>query len=261
LRTPFIVGNWKMNKTATEAAVFIREFRRQCPAVSGIEVGIAPPFTALQAVRDGLGSDTPYRLGAQDLFWEDKGAFTGEISGAMLKDLGCRFVIIGHSERRQYFGEQDEWTNKKIHAALRHGLRPILCVGETLAEREAELTDGVVTRQLRHGLASLDKDSMHHVTLAYEPVWAIGTGRAATPDQADAVHRLLRRIVAQDRSAETADRLVILYGGSVSPQNIGSFLASPEVDGALVGGACLDPASFATLIRVAAETRAAVHPN
>ena len=244
-----------MNKTASEASVFVREFMRQCPPNPRIEIGLAPPFTALQSVREALGPNAPYQLGAQDMFWEDKGAFTGEVSGPMLRDLGCRFVIIGHSERRQYFGEQDEWTNKKVAAALRHDLRAILCVGETLAEREGGLTDGVVTRQLMNGLAGLDTAHVSRVALAYEPVWAIGTGRAATPEQAVSVHRMLRRAVREQWNEKNADALIILYGGSVTPQNIGSFLSWEDIDGALVGGACLDPTSFATLAKITLTTR------
>ncbi|HEX2056340.1 MAG TPA: triose-phosphate isomerase [Nitrospiraceae bacterium] len=255
MRIPFLVGNWKMNKTASEASVLVREFLRRCPPRPGVQIGLAPPFTALHSVREALGADSAYELGAQDMFWEDKGAFTGEISGPMLKDLGCRFVIIGHSERRQYFGEQDEWTNKKVAAALRHDLRAILCVGETLAEREEGRTDDVVTRQLKNGLAGLDKEHMRRVVVAYEPVWAIGTGRAATPEQALSVHRVLRQAVQEQWSAETAQALIILYGGSVTPHNIGSFLSCDDIDGALVGGACLDPASFATLADIAVTCR------
>ncbi len=255
MRIPYVVGNWKMNKTASEASLFVREFLRQCPPITGIQIGLAPPFTALQTVHEALGSDTPYHLGAQDMFWEDKGAFTGEVSGPMLRDLGCRFAIIGHSERRHYFGEQDEWTNKKVVAALRSDLQAILCVGETLAERKAGLTEGVVTHQLRSGLAGLDKEHMSRVALAYEPVWAIGSGQAATPEQAVSVHRVLRKAVQDHWNAETANALTILYGGSVTPQNIGGFVSSEEIDGALVGGACLDPASFVTLAKIALTTR------
>lgn len=255
MRIPFLVGNWKMNKTASEASVFVREVLRRCTPSPAIEIGLAPPFTALQSVREALGADTPYLLGAQDVFWEDKGAFTGEVSGPMLKDLDCRFVIIGHSERRQYFGEEDEWTNKKVAAALRYDLRAILCVGETLAEREAGLTDSVVTRQLMNGLAGLEKEHMRRVALAYEPVWAIGTGRAATPEQAVSAHRVLRQTVHDHWNPETAAALTILYGGSVTPHNVGSFLSCEDIDGALVGGACLDPASFATLADIALTTR------
>jgi triosephosphate isomerase len=255
VRTPFIVGNWKMNKTASEASVLVRDFLRLCPRTTEIEVGLAPPFTALQTVRDALGPDAPFQLGAQNLFWEDKGAFTGEVSGPMLKDLGCRFVIIGHSERRQQFGEQNAWTNKKIQAALRSDLRAILCVGETLAERESGLTDSIVTRQIQAGLDGLDKQQMSRVALAYEPIWAIGTGRAATPEQARSVHSLLRNTVRDQWNQDIAEALPILYGGSVTPQNIGSFISCEEIDGALVGGACLDPVSFATLATIALTTR------
>jgi triosephosphate isomerase len=244
-----------MNKTGSEASVLVREFMRQCPPNPSLDIGLAPPFTALHSVREALGPDATYQLGAQDMFWEDKGAFTGEVSGPMLRDLGCRFVIVGHSERRQYFGEQDECTNKKVAAALRHGLRPILCVGESLAEREAGSTHGVVTRQLINGLAGLDEEHVRRVALAYEPVWAIGTGRPATPEQAVSVHRVLRQLVQERWKRETADALTILYGGSVTPQNIGSFLSWEDIDGALVGGACLDPLSFATLAKITLDGR------
>lgn len=257
MRTPFLVGNWKMNKTASEAAVFVREFQRHCPLTDNIEIGVAPPFTALHTVREALGSNSRVRLGAQDLFWEEAGAFTGEVSAAMLKDLSCQFVIVGHSERRRSFGELDEWTNKKVAAALRHGLQAILCVGETLDERDGGLTERVVARQLRNGLSGLEKQQAGRVVLAYEPVWAIGTGRAATPDQATAVHQLLRQTVKEHWSADIAEALIILYGGSVTPQNITSFLSSEDIDGALVGGACLDPVSFATLAKLSSEACAA----
>jgi triosephosphate isomerase len=243
-----------MNKTASEASVLVQDFLRRCPAKPGVEIGLAPPFTALHSVREALGTHSTYQLGAQNLFWEDRGAFTGEVSGPMLKDFGCRFVIIGHSERRQYFGEQDEWTNKKVAAALRHDLRAVLCVGETLAEREAGQTDSVVTRQLANGLAGVDKQHMDRVVLAYEPVWAIGTGRAATPEQAMSVHRTLRQAVQEQWNAEAAEALIILYGGSVTPHNLASFLSCEDIDGALVGGACLDPASFATLADITATS-------
>jgi triosephosphate isomerase len=244
-----------MNKTASEAAVFVRDFLKRCPPRPGIEIGLAPPFTALETVRESLGREAVYQLGAQDLFWEDKGAFTGEVSGPMLTDLGCRFVIIGHSERRHYFGEPDEWVQKKVEAALRHELRAILCVGETLAEREAGHTDRVILRQLMNGLDGLGKEHMSRVVVAYEPVWAIGTGHAATPEQAVSVHRMIRRAIRDRWGPETADALVILYGGSVTPQNIGGFLSQGDIDGALVGGACLDPGSFATLAEVTLTAR------
>ena len=251
MRTRFIIGNWKMNKTAREAGAFVRRLTQELPVLDGIQVGFAPPFTALHAAREALGPAPAFLLGAQNLYWEDKGAFTGEVSGTMLKDLGCQFVLVGHSERRQYFGEQDSWTNKKVLAALRHGLQPILCVGETLQERETGQTDLVLQRQLHTGLAGIEDKSLDTITIAYEPVWAIGTGRAASPEQAIFVHRMIRRTISQMSGSDTGRRVRILYGGSVTPQNIVDFLASEEIDGALVGGACLDPASFATLITVA----------
>ncbi len=251
MRTRFIVGNWKMNKTATEAVDFAHRLTQELPSAEGIQVGFTPPFTALHATRGALASNPAFLLGAQNLHWEEKGAFTGEVSGPMLKDLGCEFVLVGHSERRQYFGEQDTWTNRKVLAALRHGLRPILCVGETLQERDSEHTDAVIERQLRAGLAGVDGPGLAAVTIAYEPVWAIGTGRAATPQQAVPVHRKIRSIVGELGGPDAARRLRILYGGSVTPKNIADFLSCEEIDGALVGGACLDPLSFATLIKVA----------
>lgn len=257
MRTRFLVGNWKMNKTATEASAFVHELVRHVPRTAEIHVGLTPPFTALQAVRDTLGASSLFLLGAQNLYWEEKGAFTGEVSGAMLKDLGCRFVLVGHSERRQYFGEQDAWTNKKVLAAIRHGIQPILCVGETLQERDAGNTDLVIQRQLRAGLAGIGATSLEGLTIAYEPVWAIGTGRAASSDQAVPVHRLIRRTIDELSGSNSGGKVRILYGGSVTPQNIADFLRSEEIDGALVGGACLDPVSFATLITVALGTRPA----
>ncbi len=252
MRTRFIIGNWKMNKTATEAVAFVRRLSEEVTALDGIQAGFAPPFTALHAAGEALGTASPFLLGAQNIYWEDKGAFTGEISGSMLKGLGCQFVLIGHSERRQYFGEQDSWTNKKVLAALRNGLQPILCVGETLQDRDTEQTDLVIQRQLRAGLAGIDGYTLATMTIAYEPVWAIGTGRAASPEQAVPVHRLIRQTLNElGGSSEAGRRVRILYGGSVTPQNIADFLASEEIDGALVGGACLDPVSFATLIKVA----------
>ena len=246
-----------MNKTASEAAVFVRELAQQVTDLGGIHIGLTPPFTALQAVRDALGPAPHYLLGAQNLYWEDKGAFTGEVSGLMLKDLGCQFVLIGHSERRQFFGDQDAWTNKKVLAAIRHGLQPILCVGETLEDRDAGKTDAVIQRQLRTALSGIEAQSLGSMAIAYEPVWAIGTGRAASPDQAVPVHRMIRRTIDELNGSDIGHRVRILYGGSVTPKNIGDFLLDEEIDGALVGGACLDPASFATLISVALRSKPA----
>ncbi|MCW5798008.1 MAG: triose-phosphate isomerase [Nitrospira sp.] len=251
MRTRFIIGNWKMNKTATEAGAFVRRLTEELPSLDGIQVGFAPPFTALHAAHEALGPTPTFLLGAQDLYWEDKGAFTGEVSGTMLKELGCHFVLVGHSERRQFFGEQDSWTNKKVLAAWRNGLQPVLCVGETLQDRDTDQTDLVIQRQLRAGLAGIEGPHLESMIIAYEPVWAIGTGRAASPAQAVPVHRLIRQTINELSRAEAGRQVRILYGGSVTPHNIADFLASEEIDGALVGGACLDPVSFATLAKVA----------
>lgn len=251
MRIRFIIGNWKMNKTATEAVAFVRGLTQELPTLGGIQVGFAPPFTALHAAGEALGPTPAFLLGAQDLYWEDKGAFTGEVSGNMLKELGCQFVLVGHSERRQYFGEQDSWTHKKVLAALRNGIQPVLCVGETLQDRDTGQTDSVIERQLRAGLAGIERQQLDSMIIAYEPVWAIGTGRAASPEQAVPVHRLIRKTMNELSGSEAGQRVRILYGGSVTPQNIADFLASEEIDGALVGGACLDPTCFATLAKIA----------
>jgi len=256
VRRPLIVGNWKMNKTASEAAVFIRDLRERVPASPHADVVLAPPFTALESARNALGSSSWIILGAQDVHWEQHGAFTGEVSAPMLCDLGCRYVIVGHSERRILFGERDETIQKKVRAALKHGLSPILCVGESLADREASRTESVVTAQLSGGLAGLTTQDLATVTIAYEPVWAIGTKQAATTEQAVAVHRSIRLFVETGWSSDAAAAIRILYGGSVTSQNIESLLVSDTIDGALVGGACLDPDSFATILRLAQIPRA-----
>jgi triosephosphate isomerase len=240
-----------MHKTASEAAAFVRRLSELAPPTDGIEVVLAPSFTSLQAAAQAASPAFPFTLAAQNLHWEDKGAFTGEVSAPMLADLGCRYAILGHSERRQLFGEQDEDIGKKVLAALRHGLRPILCLGESLEEREAGRTESVVTGQLTRCLEGVSKDDVILVTIAYEPIWAIGTGRAATPVQATAVHETLRRTLASGWGSEAGEQGRILYGGSVTPENIEAFLASSQVDGALVGGACLDPQSFATICSLA----------
>ena len=245
-----------MNKTASEAAAFVRQLKERLPALSTtVELVVAPPFTALESVHIALGPSSPIQLGAQNMFWEDRGAYTGEVSAPMLKDLGCRYVILGHSERRILFGEQGDCIQKKIRAALNHGLRPILCIGETLAERENGTTDDVLTQQLHDGLSGLTSEALAAVTIAYEPVWAIGTGKAATVDQAIAAHHTIRRVLAAFASPAIADGTRILYGGSVTPENIESLLASDQVDGALIGGACLQVESFATIATVASAAR------
>ena len=256
MRRPLIVGNWKMNKTASEAAAFVCDLRKRVPASPHADVVLAPPFTALESVHNALGPSSWISLAAQNLHWEPHGAFTGEVSAPMLRDLGCRYVIVGHSERRTCFGERDESIQKKVRAALKFGLSPILCVGESLADREAGRTESVVTAQLSSSLAGLPTQDLATVTIAYEPVWAIGTGRAATTEQAVIVHRSIRLFVETGWNSERASAIRILYGGSVTPQNIESLLASDAIDGALVGGACLNLDSFATIITFAQIPRA-----
>lgn len=256
MRTVLIVGNWKMNKTASDAATFTRALSERLHGCSShIELVVAPPFTALQAVRTALAPSSPLQLGAQDMFWEDHGAYTGEVSAPMLLDLGCRYVILGHSERRTLFGEQSDGVQKKIRTALKHGLRPILCIGESLKQREAGTTDAVLTQQLDESLSGFTADALDGMTVAYEPIWAIGTGKSATVEQAVAAHQTIRRVLATTFSPALADSTRILYGGSVTPQNIESLLASSQIDGALIGGACLQVDSFATIASVASAAR------
>ena len=245
-----------MNKTASEAAAFIRDLRERVSASPHADVVIAPPFTALETAYSALGPSSWINLCAQDVHWEEQGAFTGEVSAPMLRELGCRYVIVGHSERRTLFGEQDENIQKKVLAALKHGLSPILCVGESLAERETNRTESIVTAQLKVSLAGLTAQDLATVTVAYEPVWAIGTGRAATTEQAVTAHRSIRLFIETGWDSQTASAIRILYGGSVTPQNIESLLVSDAIDGALVGGACLNPNSFATIIDLAQIQRA-----
>jgi len=240
-----------MHKTAAEAAAIVQHLSKLVPEPGNVEVVLAPPFTALQAASQAMPVPHPFILAAQNLFWEDQGPFTGEISAPMLKELSCQYVILGHSERRQHFGEQDAGINRKVRASLRHRLRPILCVGESLADRESGRTETVVTDQLLRCLDGISKDELRLVTIAYEPVWAIGTGRAASAAQAAAVHKTLRASLARSWGPEACEPVRILYGGSVTPENAGEFLASDQVGGALVGGACLDPQSFAKIISLA----------
>ena len=246
-RRPILAGNWKMNMTATQA----RELAlKLIPLVSGAkdrDIVLGPPFTSLSAVAETI-KGTNIGLSAQNLHWEDKGAFTGEISADMLLDSGCKYVIIGHSERRQYFGETDETVNKKVKQALKKGLLPILCVGETLAEREAGKLNEIIGRQVTGGLKDIPASEMAKIVVAYEPVWAIGTGKTATPEQANEVHALIRQKVKALYNADIAEGLRIQYGGSVTPENVSQLMAMPDIDGALVGGASLKPESFAALV-------------
>lgn len=245
-----MAANWKLNNTVPEALKFIAAFTADLKSASGVDVVIGAPFTALYSMGVAL-ADTEYKLAAQDIYWEDSGAFTGEISGPMLRDVGCDCVIIGHSERRQYFGETDEAVNRKISAALRNGLLPIVCVGETLEQREANKTWEVIETQLRDGLKNIDLKGLEDFVIAYEPVWAIGTGKTATPEQAQEVHGLIRNHLNEVYGADTADRVRILYGGSVKPSNCRELMSKQDIDGALVGGASLKPDQFAAIVRSA----------
>jgi triosephosphate isomerase (TIM) len=247
-RTPLVAGNWKMHKTLSEARDLAREVRAGVPSGSAAEVALGPAYTALAAVAVELAGST-IRLAAQDTFWKREGAFTGAISPWMLADVGCTYVIIGHSERRQHFGDTNYTVNLKLKASLEAGLKVILCVGETLEQREAEQTMAVVGAQLREGLESLPDLNGANLVIAYEPVWAIGTGRTATPDQAQEVHRFIRENLFQ--LLIQGDEIRILYGGSVTPDNAASLLAQPDLDGALVGGASLKAPSFLKIIEAA----------
>jgi triosephosphate isomerase len=248
LRKPLIAGNWKMYKTIAETEAFMDQLAPRIFEVRHCEIVIAPPFTALRRAVE-LGEAIGIAIGAQDLHWEKEGAFTGEVSAAMLREAGCRYTIIGHSERRQFFGETDDSVNRKLRAALAAGLRPIVCVGELLTERDTGQTEAVLDRQLTGGLAGLTEAEFSPIIIAYEPVWAIGTGRTATPEIAEQAHAFIRGRVAQRISPAAAERLRILYGGSVKPDNIAGLMAQPDIDGALVGGASLEPGSFAAIIR------------
>ncbi len=246
-RRPIIAGNWKMNMTASQARELASKLLPLVKDVRDREIVLGPPFTSLAAVAETI-KGSPIALAAQNLHWEEKGAFTGEISADMLLDSGCKYVIIGHSERRQFFGETDETVNKKVRKALAKGLLPILCVGETLAEREAGKLAEVISRQVTVGLKDIPADEMRMVVIAYEPVWAIGTGKTATPEQANEVHGRIRSKVKELYPADIAEGLRIQYGGSVTPENVSSLMAMPDIDGALVGGASLKPDSFAALV-------------
>jgi len=246
-RRPIIAGNWKMNKTTAEARDLAQKLVPLVANAGGRDIVLAPPFTALQTVAEAI-KGTSIGLSAQNMHWEDKGAFTGEISAEMLLALGCKYVIIGHSERRQYFGETDDTVNKKVKQALKKGLSPILCVGETLAEREAGKLNEIISRQVTGGLKDIGADDMKKIVVAYEPVWAIGTGKTATPEQANEVHALIRGKVKSLYGADIAEGLRIQYGGSVTPDNVSSLMTMPDIDGALVGGASLKPETFAALV-------------
>ncbi len=251
MRRPIIAANWKMHKTHLEAMHFVEGIRnRLAPEdYERVEVVICPPATAIRTVQTTIdGAELPVGLGAQNMHWATHGAYTGEISPTMLAKLGVTYVIIGHSERRELFGESDGWVNRKVKAAFDHDLVPIMCVGETLEEREAGSTEAKVTNQVRAGLAGVSADNVARIVIAYEPIWAIGTGRNAYPDDAQATIALIRSTVASV-AGEAAEAVRIQYGGSVKAANIAGFMAQPEIDGALVGGASLDPEEFARIVR------------
>jgi triosephosphate isomerase len=247
-RRLFIAGNWKMNTTRASGLALVRDLLKELGRLDQVDLAVCPPFVYLGAIHEVLGG-THIALGAQDVFYQDEGAFTGEISAAMLKDVGCRYVILGHSERRHVIGESDELVNRKILKALSDGLEVIFCVGELLAQRESEQTDEIVARQVSVGLEGVNADAMKRVTIAYEPVWAIGTGRNATPQQAQEVHAMIRGLLADMYNPRVAQAVRIQYGGSVKPANAAEILAQPDVDGALVGGASLKASDFVGIVK------------
>jgi triosephosphate isomerase len=254
VRPRIIAGNWKLYKTVREAIDLVTLLKRELYSVRDCRIVVCPPYTAITEVAEVL-VDSNIELGAQDLYWEDAGAFTGEVSGPLLKEAGCAYVIVGHSERRQLFGETDDAVNRKLKAALRAGLVPIVCCGETLAEREASRTLDVLRTQITAAYRDVPPAGAAATVVAYEPVWAIGTGRVATPVQAQEAQKYIRSLLASLYSPKEAEAVPILYGGSVKPENAGDILKQPDVDGALVGGASLDARAFAAIVRSAACVR------
>jgi triosephosphate isomerase (TIM) len=247
MRLPVIAGNWKMHKTIEEARVLARAVKAGASEVTHCQVAMAPPNTALSSVAAEIRA-TPIVLAAQNVHWEPKGAYTGEVSVPMLEDVGCGMVILGHSERRQYFGETDQTVNRRLKAVLKSPLQAIVCIGETLAEREAGNYNQVIVQQLAGGLDSLTRQDLTRIILAYEPVWAIGTGRTASPETAQEVHAAIRDWLSQKYGNEASQEVRILYGGSVKPDNIADLMRQPDIDGALVGGACLEAESFLRIV-------------
>jgi len=248
VRNPFIAGNWKMHKTIRESVDFARLLVNKCDELADRRIVIAPPFPALQAVGEALkGSEI--HLSAQNLHEQPSGAYTGEVSAGMLSDAGCEYVIVGHSERRTIFGEKDDVINKKLKIGISSGLMPIFCIGETLSERDAGQTFAVIDRQIKEGLNNLTTDDIRRVVIAYEPVWAIGTGKTATPEQAQEVHAYIREIIKKTYGEGVSAFVAVIYGGSVNPNNIGGLMDQPDIDGALVGGASLDIESFIRIIQ------------
>jgi triosephosphate isomerase (TIM) len=255
MRKKIVAANWKMNMLQAEAAEFVEDLLLEIGDMLAVEVVIVPPFTAIARVAEALGSDHNIKVGAQNMFWERNGAFTGEISAAMLRDLFVRYVVLGHSERRQVFHETDEMVNRKVRCAHEATLRPIVCIGETLEERDAGRVEEILERQLRGSLAGVAAKDLQETVIAYEPVWAIGTGRNATPEEAQGAHAFVREMLGALSDSATAERIRIQYGGSVKPENARALMAQPDIDGALVGGASLEARSFAQIVRAADEEK------
>src|SRR5215468_11899740 len=251
MRKKIVAANWKMNMLQAEAAEFVKDLLLEIGDMSAVEVVIVPPFTVIAKVVESLGKAQNIKVGAQNMFWEHSGAFTGEISAPMLRDLFVRYVVLGHSERRQMFDETDKIVNRKVRAALEATLRPIVCVGETLEQRDKGNVQKILSIQLRGSLAGLSAKELQETVIAYEPIWAIGTGRNATPAQAQEAHAFIRHILREMADETTAERVRIQYGGSVKPENARELMSQPDIDGALVGGASLDPRSFAQIVKAA----------
>ncbi|NJP05488.1 MAG: triose-phosphate isomerase [Chloroflexaceae bacterium] len=247
MRVPLLAGNWKMHKTVSEAVDLVKALLDGVGAPTDREVLVCPPYTALLAVQPLL-EGKPIGLGAQDVFHEVQGAYTGAISPVMLRDIGCTYVIVGHSERRQYFGDDDAAVNRKLHSALAHGLRPIMCVGESKPQRDAGEAESVVVSQIHGGLAEVTAAQMNDVVIAYEPIWAIGTGDTATPDDAQAMHAAIRNVLTELFGDTVSSQVRIQYGGSVKPDNVDDLMAQPDIDGALVGGASLKAEQFLRIV-------------
>ncbi|MFL6501371.1 MAG: triose-phosphate isomerase [Candidatus Udaeobacter sp.] len=253
MRKKIIAANWKMNMTQGESAQFVESFLRDIGEINDVEVVIIPPFTAIPKVSEALGRAHNIKLGAQNMYWKKSGAFTGEISAPLLRDLFVHYVVLGHSERRTLFGETDEIVNRKVHAAHEGQLRPIVCVGETLDQRDKGDVEKILSMQLRGSLAGLTPIQLQEDVIAYEPVWAIGTGRNATPQQAQEAHAFIRHVLGEMTDETTAERVRIQYGGSVKPENARELMSQADIDGALVGGASLDPRSFAQIVKAARD--------
>jgi triosephosphate isomerase len=248
MKKPLIAGNWKMNKTLEEAVTFVSELRNRLKDVTDRDILLVPPYIALQSISEII-KGTNLLLGAQNLFWENEGAYTGEISPGMIKSVGCSHIIIGHSERRQYFGETNDTVNLKVKAALKNGLLPLVCIGESLEEREANKTFNVIDVQIREGLKDFSSDEIQKIIIAYEPVWAIGTGKTATPEQANEVHSFIKKTLKKIYGNGILSTIRILYGGSVKPDNIDELMAKEDIDGALVGGASLKVDDFERIVK------------